>query len=42
MLLNLLIDYYVLKELICVDKYKKIKLKLKRKLPRSANIANIL
>ena len=28
MLLNLLIYYYVLKELICQDKYKKIQLKL--------------
>ena len=29
MLLYLLSNYYVLKELICQDKYKKVKLKLK-------------
>ena len=31
MLLILLINYYVLKELKCEDKYKKIKLELKHK-----------
>ena len=44
MLLNLLIIYYVLKELIdlCQDKYPKIRLKLKHKNARSANIANFV
>ena len=42
MILNLLINYYVLKELIYQDKYKKIKLELKHKNARSANIANFL
>ena len=39
MLLNLLNNYYVLKELTCLDKYKKIKLKRKPKNARSVNIA---
>ena len=41
MLLNLLINYYGLKERICRDKYKKIKLKLKHKNPRSADICQL-
>ena len=36
MLLNLLINYYVLKEPICQDKHEKIKIKLKHKNARSA------
>ena len=42
MQLNLLINCYVLKELICQDKYKKIKLKLKYKIARSVNITNFV
>ena len=41
MLLNLLNSYYVLKKLTCLDKYKKIKLKLKHKNVRSVNTASI-
>ena len=41
MLLNLLINYYGLKKRICRDKYKKIKLKLKHKNPRSVNISQL-
>ena len=40
MLLNLLNNYHVRKELICQDKYKKIKLKLKHNNARSTDIAN--
>ena len=40
MLLNLLINDNVLKEMICQDKYRKIKLLLKQKQARSANIAD--
>ena len=42
MLLNLLIHYYVLKELICQDKYKEIIPKLKYKNARSVSIANFV
>ena len=43
-LLNLFINYHVLKEMRCQNKYKKIKLKikLKRKKTRSINVANIV
>ena len=40
MSLNLPINYYVLQELTCQDKYKKIKLKLKHKNAGSVNNAN--
>ena len=40
-LLFLLVDYYILKELVCQDKYKKIKLKLKHKYARSSNNVNV-
>ena len=40
MLLNLLINYYVFKELIYQGKYKEIQLKLTHKSAKSANIAN--
>ena len=39
MLSNHLINYYILKELICQDKYKKMKLKLN---DENANIANLV
>ena len=42
MLLNLLINFCALKELICQDSYKKIKLKLKPKNASSTNIANFV
>ena len=42
MLLNILINYYVFKELICQDRYKKIKLEQKDKNVRSANIASFV
>ena len=42
MLLNLLINYYLLKEFTCQDKYEKIKFKLKHKNVRSANIARFV
>ena len=42
MLLNLLINYYVLKELIYQDKYKKITSKLYHKNATSANNANFV
>ena len=42
MLPYFLINYHVLKELICQDKYKKIQLKLKHKNARSANNANLV
>ena len=43
--LNVLINYYELKELICQDKYKKIQLKLAHenaRTGRSENIANFV
>ena len=40
MLINPLINYYVLKELTCQDKYKKIQLKLKHKNVTPANFGN--
>ena len=40
MLSNFLINYYVFKELMCQDKYKKRKPKVKHKNARSAHIAN--
>ena len=39
MFLNLLINCYVLIELTCQDKYKKIELKLKQKYARFVNTA---
>ena len=42
MLLIFLINDNGLKELICQDKYKEIKLKLKHKNARSANIVNFV
>ena len=42
MLINLGINYYVVKELICQDKYKKIKIKLKHRFARTIYITNFL
>ena len=42
MLFNLLFGYYVWKERLCQDKYKKIELKLKHENARSANIVNFV
>ena len=42
MLLNFLISLLCIEKLICQDKYKKIKLKLKHKNVRSANIGNFV
>ena len=42
MLLNHLINYYVLKELLCQDMYTKIELKLKHTNSRPVNTANII
>ena len=42
MLLNPPIDYYALKELICQDKYKKIKYKVKHENTRSTKIAHFV
>ena len=42
MLLNLLINFYVLRKLIYQNEYKKIKLKLKHKTAGSANITNFV
>ena len=41
MVLSLLLTYYVLKELICEGKYKKMKFKIKYKNARSANIGGV-
>ena len=41
MVLNLLINYCVLKELMCEDKCKKIQLKLKHRKDRSDRSGNI-
>ena len=42
MLLSFLINYYVINEVICQEKYKKIKLKLKHNNARSTNTANFV
>ena len=42
MLFNLLFGYYVWKELLWQDKYKKIELRLKYENARSANIVNFV
>ena len=42
MLLNLLINFKILKKLTCQDKYKKIKLKLEHKNARSGIITDFV